>query len=123
MRKLYHPDRDTIQLTAIFAALSDPLRLQLVQDVASAGEQACGAFQYPIAKSTMTHHVRALREAGVLKVRIQGTQHFLSLRRADLEDRFPGLLELVLASDREPLLRHTAAASGEVELQADEAEG
>lgn len=110
MKKLYHPGRDDMQLTAIFAALSDPLRLQLVKDLAVAGELACGAFQYPIAKSTMTHHVRALREAGVVQVRIQGTQHFLSLRAADMEWRFPGLLELALSADQ--ALSQSHAANG-----------
>ncbi|WP_028561009.1 ArsR/SmtB family transcription factor [Paenibacillus pinihumi] len=96
MKILHHPDRDNIHLTTVLSALSDPIRLRLVCELAVSGEQSCGSFQYEIAKSTMTHHVRTLRESGVIYVRVQGTQHFLSLRANELEIRFPGLLTAIL---------------------------
>ncbi|MBN2984108.1 MULTISPECIES: ArsR/SmtB family transcription factor [Cohnella] len=96
MKILFHPKREDIQLTAVLAALSDPNRMRLVTDVAECGERPCGSFDQPVAKSTMSHHVRILREAGVLNIRVQGTQHFLSLRTDDLEARFPGVLTSIL---------------------------
>jgi DNA-binding transcriptional ArsR family regulator len=96
LKILYHPKKEDIHLTAVLAALSDPIRIRLVLDIAKSGERPCGTFEQPVAKSTMSHHVRTLREAGVLNVRVQGTQHLLSLRSEDLEERFPGVLTSIL---------------------------
>ena len=60
------------------------------------GEQACGTFDLSAAKSTLSHHLKTLREAGVTQTRLEGMQRFLSLRRHDLEARFPGLLDAVI---------------------------
>ena len=96
MKPLYHPDRAEIQLSSVLYALSDPVRLFIVSELRRAGEQACGGFEVPVVKSTFSHHSRTLREAGLIRVRIVGTQRLLSLRAEDLEERFPGLLTSVL---------------------------
>lgn len=96
MKVLYHPDREEIQLSSILYALSDPVRLSVVAEIRKKGEQPCNCFDVPVAKSTLSHHARTLREAGVVFTRIQGTQRFLSLREEDLEYRFPGLLDSIL---------------------------
>lgn len=93
---LYHPDREDIQLSSVLYALSDPVRLFIISEIRKAGERTCGDIDVPVVKSTLSHHARTLREAGVIHVRAQGTQRFLSLREEDLEIRFPGLLESVL---------------------------
>jgi DNA-binding transcriptional ArsR family regulator len=90
------PRVDELELVEVLQALSDPIRLQIVQELASAGEQACGAMPLPVSASTRSHHLRILREAGVTVTRVDGTQRLVSLRRADLESRFPGLLDAVL---------------------------
>ena len=77
-------------------ALSDPLRLALVQSLATKGEQACGTLNLAVAKSTASHHFRVLREAGVIQMRPDKTQFINSLRREDLDKRFPGLLDAIL---------------------------
>jgi DNA-binding transcriptional ArsR family regulator len=51
-----------------------------------------------VTKSTCTHHFKVLREAGVIQQRQEGTSRLNTLRRDDLEARFPGLLETVLAA-------------------------
>ncbi|UQZ34147.1 transcriptional regulator [Paenibacillus sp. PK3_47] len=96
MKLLHHPDRKDIQLSSVLYALSDPIRLYVVSEIRKHGEQACNSFNVPIAKSTMSHHARTLREAGVVYTRAQGTQRILSLRTDDLNERFPGVLDSIL---------------------------
>ncbi|NOU79980.1 transcriptional regulator [Paenibacillus sp. LMG 31459] len=96
MKQLHHPDRNDIQLASVLYALSDPVRLYVVSEIRKHGAQACNCFKVPIAKSTLTHHSRTLREAGVVYTQVQGTQRILSLRTEDLDERFPGLLDSVL---------------------------
>ncbi|QII47963.1 helix-turn-helix transcriptional regulator [Bacillus paralicheniformis] len=102
MRTLYHPNRPDISLSAVLYALSDQIRLQIIKNLAEAGEQSCSAVNVPIPKSTLSHHFKVLRESGVIHTRIEGTQRFISLRQEDLDSRFPGLLQVVLQAD-EPL--------------------
>jgi DNA-binding transcriptional ArsR family regulator len=102
---LHHPDRSELDVSAVLHALSDPQRLRIVQRLAESGEDcACGSFGLDITKSTLTHHFRVLREAGVISQRVVGTSKLNSLRREDLDARFPGLLDAVLAASaaREP---------------------
>ncbi len=91
-----HPDRDAIELAGVLHALSDPMRLRIVGELASGEERTCKSFDLPIVKSTCTHHFKVLREAGVIRQRVVGTTRVNSLRREDLNARFPGLLDAVL---------------------------
>lgn len=98
MRSLPHPATADIQLTEVLRALSDPVRLEVVTRLANGEELACHALESDIEvhKSTLSHHYRTLREAGITKTKLEGRSRFLSLRRADLDARFPGLLDSVL---------------------------
>ena len=101
--KLHHPDREEIELPAVLNALSDSHRLAIVRTLAADSEpRPCGTMTLGLSKSTMTHHFRTLREAGVIEQRREGTAKLTSLRRDDLDARFPGLLDAVLASDAVP---------------------
>ena len=92
-----HPERSEIHLEGVLHALSDPLRLQIVRELAEAGaERRCGSFEHAVTKSTMTHHFKVLREAGLIRQRQEATLRLTSLRREDLDARFPGLLERIL---------------------------
>jgi DNA-binding transcriptional ArsR family regulator len=94
---IVEPERAEIELGAVLHALSDPVRLQIVAALAeSEAERTCGSFDLPVTKSTCTHHFGVLREAGVISQRQEGTARLNSLRRGDLESRFPGLLDMVL---------------------------
>jgi DNA-binding transcriptional ArsR family regulator len=94
---LHHPDANEIRLPAVLHALSDPQRLHIVLELAAAGEpRACGSIELNVSKSTMTHHFRVLREAGLIRQERVGTTKLTSLRREDIESRFPGLLDAVL---------------------------
>jgi DNA-binding transcriptional ArsR family regulator len=93
---LAHPDRDQIELAAVLHALSDPIRLRIVAALAVGAERTCKSIDLPVVKSTCTHHFRVLREAGVIRQRLEGTTRLNSLRREDLEAQFPGVLDSVL---------------------------
>ena len=91
------PVRAELDLATVLHALSDPMRLRIVAALAATDEQpACGAFDLPVTKSTCTHHFKVLREAGVISQHQRGTARLNSLRRGDLDARFPGLLDSVL---------------------------
>jgi DNA-binding transcriptional ArsR family regulator len=95
--EIAHPTRTQIELGAVLHALSDPVRLKIVAALDSAeGQPTCGSFDVPVTKSTCTHHFKVLREAGVIRQEQQGTARLNTLRRDDLEARFPGLLDTVL---------------------------
>ncbi|MBI3562074.1 MAG: helix-turn-helix transcriptional regulator [Gammaproteobacteria bacterium] len=96
MRTLHHPAKKSLTLSRVLYAFSDPVRLSIVKSIAAHGEQPCGTFGLSVAKSTASHHFRVLREAGVIQMRPEGTQYINSLRRDDLDSRFPGLLDAVL---------------------------
>jgi DNA-binding transcriptional ArsR family regulator len=94
-----HPAAEEIELAAVLHALSDPQRLRIVHELAASDEPlACGSIVLEISKSTRTHHFRVLREAGLIEQRREGTRKLSVLRRADLDARFPGLLDAVLQS-------------------------
>lgn len=94
-----HP-REVALATAL-AALADPVRLTLVQELAHSAEweRFCGSFDVPVRKAALSHHFAVLRAAGLVEQRDVGPKRYNRLRRAEFDERFPGLLELVL---REP---------------------
>jgi DNA-binding transcriptional ArsR family regulator len=96
MRHAPHPAADQIKITDVMAALSDPIRVGLVRVLADGVERGWGELRAPVAKSTLSHHLKTLRAAGVTRTREEGTRCFVRLRRNDLDSRFPGLLEAVL---------------------------
>lgn len=90
-----------MRIETVLQALGDPVRLVLVRALAEAPEGIpCGEVPLRVSKSTRTHHVRTLREAGVISVRAEGTRRISTLRRADLDALYPGLLDGVLAAIR-----------------------
>ncbi len=101
MKAFHHPARDELQLSIVLGALSDPLRLQLVLEMCEQAEVSCSGFSLSLPKSTLSHHLKVLRESGIALVRVQGTHRYLSLRRSDLDTRFPGLLNAVIAAARQ----------------------
>ena len=97
------PDAAEMDLVTVLNALADPVRLAYVQALARAGSWVwCGEVlkdtNITVSKSTLSHHLRVLREAGLTTTRVEGTRRFVSLRRDDIEARFPGLLNLVSAA-------------------------
>lgn len=98
-----HPTADRIELVEVLAALGHPVRLEIVRKLASGEEAFCGEVVPDLPRSSVTHHLKTLRESGVIRQHPQGRKLSLALRRDDLELRFPGLLELVLGCRSRPL--------------------
>ena len=96
MRALQHPAQADLNLARVLFALSDPSRLHIVRTLAKKGEMMCAAVDVPLAKSSCSRHYKVLREAGLIRMRPQGTAYLNSLRREELNARFPGLLTAVL---------------------------
>jgi DNA-binding transcriptional ArsR family regulator len=98
-RLLPHPELAAVQLPGVLFALSDPARLDLVRKLALQGPLTvaeCHAADPAVPKSTFSHHLKTLRKAGLVRNEPAGRQRTITLRRDEVDRRFPGLLEAVL---------------------------
>ena len=98
--KIRHPEVDALDLATIMRTVGDPVRLAIVRELGDGRERACGELQTAlrIPASTGSYHLKLLREAGVTRTRAAGTTRWISLRRDDLEGRFPGLVDVLTRS-------------------------
>jgi len=97
MRQLQHPELATVTVTDVLRALADPVRLDIVRQLFSSPDAlTCSQLDQGRAKSSMSHHYKVLRDAGVIRTHIAGKEHFNLLRKSELDDRFPGLLTSIL---------------------------
>jgi DNA-binding transcriptional ArsR family regulator len=96
MRQPYHPNMDQLDLPVVLNALADPVRIGIVKMLAEKKEATCACCNTGMPKSAISHHFKVLRESGVIYVRVEGKQRFLSLRTEELNARFPQLLDAVL---------------------------
>ncbi|MDZ5449717.1 MULTISPECIES: ArsR/SmtB family transcription factor [Labrys] len=95
MKQHPHPDVNDINLIGVLAALGDPVRLHIVTTLLAEGEKGSTEFDCQVANSTLSHHIKQLREAGIVSHRKEGTRCFVALR-PDIDEKFPGLLQSVL---------------------------
>jgi DNA-binding transcriptional ArsR family regulator len=97
MKSYSHPALEDVSLAVVMQALSDPCRVSIVRALLSAKgkELACADIKLEISKATRSHHFDVLRDAGVIASRCEGTKCMTSLRRRELDHRFPGLLKLI----------------------------
>jgi len=86
------------ELHEVLAALGDPVRLDIVRQLADRGEVPCGGFGLDLAKSTLSHHFKVLREAGLVGARSEGTSLMNYLEKDAIDRKFPGLLTGVLGA-------------------------
>ncbi|MFE5328475.1 ArsR/SmtB family transcription factor [Embleya sp. NPDC056575] len=103
--ELFHPETENVTLAQVLAALDDPMRLRIVKVLVhdpDTTERTCTSFVLPVGKSTLTHHFRILREAGLIRQVDRGNSRKAQLRREDIDRRFPGLLSLILAEGATP---------------------
>jgi len=97
MRTFKHPIPSEFSLERLLYALSDPVRLEIVRHLAGVAEASCGELDGGRPKSSVSHHFRVLRDAGLVTTRNVGTTHMNALRAEELDSRFPGLLKVILA--------------------------
>jgi DNA-binding transcriptional ArsR family regulator len=99
VKSIVHPRMADVQLIQVLYALGDPVRMSIVVQLQDRGEKTCNQFKIPSKhKSTLTHHFKVLREAGITRTRIDGREHFVSLRLGELAKRFPGVMDSILAT-------------------------
>lgn len=100
MTRFVHPAKEDITLAGVLGALSDPMRLRILRKLLERrhGPLSCsGAAPCPqMAKSTLSHHFRVLREAGLIRTTKQGVEHLNGVRWDEVNERFPGLLKAIL---------------------------
>ncbi|MEV5506328.1 ArsR/SmtB family transcription factor [Streptomyces orinoci] len=99
--RLPQPDVADIELSKLLQALGDPVRLHLFRVYAEGGEYHCSAEGLGVDhlhKSTVSHHMRVMREAGLTTTRVVGRNRYVSLRRGELDERFPGLVGALLGA-------------------------
>lgn len=90
-----HPDIETVSLAEVLHALSDPVRLCILRSLTPGQETAWSAFEVKVSPSTLSHHMKVLRNAGLIQTRRDGTRCLVALR-PELSHRFPDLLETVM---------------------------
>jgi DNA-binding transcriptional ArsR family regulator len=105
MRPLFHPSSEDITVEGILHALSDPVRVHIYAEIATAGcPQICSAFlQCPerkLPKSTLSQHFKVLREAGLIHSERKGVEMLNTTRCEEIEKRFPGLLLSILNAQK-----------------------
>ena len=100
VREIRHPPANQIDLATVLRTVGDPVRLEIVRMLADGSERNCGQMTDALGLPTSTgsYHLRLLREAGITRTRAEGTERHISLRRDDLDERFPGLLDAVIGS-------------------------
>jgi DNA-binding transcriptional ArsR family regulator len=102
-RPLTHPHIDDVTVAGILHALSDPVRLGIVNKLlkSPAGmncTQTTLKLKLTMPKSTCSQHYRILREAGLIVSERKGVDLSSRVRASELETRFPGLLGSILKS-------------------------
>ncbi|MEU7873727.1 helix-turn-helix domain-containing protein [Dactylosporangium sp. NPDC049140] len=100
MSEVMEPALESVTIDSVLSALADPIRLTFVRALDASGDWTCGSdvlrdSGFTIGKSTLSHHVKVLRDAGLIRTRVQGTRRLMMLRYEELERRFPGLLDLL----------------------------
>ena len=101
MRPLYHPQLDEMTVEGILHALSDPIRIEIFGRLASSEcSKNCSAFVHvakdALPKSTLSQHIRILREAGLIRSERRGVELINSTRCAELKDRFGPMIQAIV---------------------------
>jgi DNA-binding transcriptional ArsR family regulator len=100
------PDLAAVDVLTVLQALSDPVRLAIVRQLSGCNGEAglmCGQIELSVKKSTASHHLKTLHRAGITSEREQGVCKYVRLRREELDERFPGLLDSVLSAAAAPV--------------------
>ncbi|MEU4475231.1 metalloregulator ArsR/SmtB family transcription factor [Micromonospora sp. NPDC023888] len=116
MTEVIEPAIETVTIDVVLSALADPVRLTLVRALDAAGDWTCGSdilrgTGVTIGKSTLSHHIKVLRDAGLIRTRVDGIRRLVTLRYDDVDQRFPGLLSMLRDNDLARTAAETPASS------------
>jgi len=95
MKIYHHPKITQVALETVMHALADPCRVAIVRTLLNQPELACNELPVDVAKATLSHHMDVLRESGLIETHVVGAKCLSSVRQADVEKQFPGVLALV----------------------------
>ena len=92
------PDLASVELVDVLRALGDPIRLEMLRVLADGRPhpKSMEGWPFDVQKSTMSHHFKTMREAGLTETLVEGRTHSIRLRRTELDARFPGLVASLL---------------------------
>jgi DNA-binding transcriptional ArsR family regulator len=100
MTRFVHPGPEDITLAGVLGALSDPMRLRILKKLLEKphGALSCSAAApcVEMPKSTLSHHFRVLRDAGLIRTTKQGVENLNCVRWDEVNARFPGLLKAIM---------------------------
>ena len=121
MRPLFHPSIEDVTVEGILHALSDPVRVSIYAEiVTSECPQCCSKLlslcEKDIPKSTLSQHFKALRDAGLIRGERRGVEMHNTSRCAEIEKRFPGLIEAIMNAHHVQQSAGKAKGSGKLEV-------
>jgi DNA-binding transcriptional ArsR family regulator len=100
MSRFVHPAKEDIALAAVLGALADPMRLRILKKLLDRRDRSLSCSQAApcaeMAKSTLSHHFRILRDAGLIRTTKQGVENLNSVRWDEVNERLPGLLKAIM---------------------------
>jgi DNA-binding transcriptional ArsR family regulator len=105
MRPLFHPPIEDVTVEGILHALSEPVRAAIFADLATSScPHNCSNFlnvtEKKIPKSTLSHHFKTLREAGLIRAERRGVEMHNTSRCSEIESRFPGLIAAIVSAHK-----------------------
>jgi DNA-binding transcriptional ArsR family regulator len=101
MRPIYHPSVDEMTVEGILYALSDPVRVCIMAQLADAEcARNCAAFTNvtgaPMAASTLSQHFKILREAGLIRSERKGVELKNETRYDEIKEKFGAMIGAIV---------------------------
>jgi DNA-binding transcriptional ArsR family regulator len=89
-----------VTLEGVLYALSDPARLQIVRrlTIGGCGQNCQSVAPADMPKSSLSHHLQILREAGLIRSERRGVEVVNTARCEELARKFPGLMAAILGA-------------------------
>ncbi len=99
-RPFLHPALGDVTLESVLYALADPVRLSIVckLTLGNCPMNCSSAAPDKLPKSTQSHHYQVLREAGLIRSERRGTEVVNTLRCAEINAKFPGVIPAILTA-------------------------
>ncbi|MEU9457009.1 helix-turn-helix transcriptional regulator [Streptomyces sp. NPDC048277] len=112
-----HPAAVDANAPALFKALADPVRWDILRQIAQAGVLPASVLEetLSVSKPTISYHVKILVQAGIVESRKESRNFYYSLREQVLHDLAGYLRDVVAAPPTAPR-EHTGEGPGQAQL-------